>query len=1454
MSAAQRWALVTCGALCAAFAGGSQPQLAQVGYAASFQGKQAILGLRTGDPIDFAAPGWQDVDTEFSISVWSRGELGGQYSKIPSSSYVLKFATAGNNAVCDLSTDGIGLDWVSTGDYFDDVPGDLRGMQKWHHRVYVVHRNGTVVLYRDGRRAQTNSLTRPFSLRQPGLTMYVGALLYTGAPIKGPLVWNPRGQLHGELDELMLFSRALGQDEARALFMRPADPQAPISGVVLHYTFDVGGCSADDASLLGDSCQVTGDGVVKNRGAAGPNYDLAVGHLNNRRGFGLMYGEISGAPGRFTFDRTGTAPSSVPWGGLDAGSLGSAPWPLRADLPLVFRVEAGGSVRVPLLELFGAAALAPLTLGDARALLSANATLVRGSDGAALDAGASLVAEPFFDLIAPAGGLAYPVSLALLDGASNRTAQLVHVWPLLTPSPSALITQQSNALVLECVQGSVNVSLALSGALVSPTGEEFHFRLVSEPRLGELVILNTSIGDGSVSSSFGQYTPHAGALGLDKFRVAAARADAGVAVVEFDVHVRVLLDDRRPSNVSDLAVAVAEDAASGLEIELPGTDDLERFGLTFAVSRLPSLGKLFTEERPGGRRRAIDAPFNRFDVGTVISQYASSVLRVSSFSPAQRHSGYLVANQHPLTMLGAPNCKKEGLGQSFCFGNTTVVGTLVNVGLVVQRKEGNHTMWFSARVSAARKRGDLVNIDVDLLDMFDWLPDPSSPNDTNSSAMTYQRCLPGPENDECSGAYLAEVRAALACVGAACPSIPFSPGNNTELGLRELVASCDFDLDEKCLVMNVMDSWSTFARGFQKELLVADRSTSMRYGPQFAWGPLNMSATYEDGPPTKAPFTEFVELGFDTAVFPVSVMVGTQRGGGGIVNVLARDASTGRWQSLYQGAPQVQKNLDTNGRRFYFVFDSPLCRAPFKTDALRLELDTSAQTGIADWNHIDYVELVGSPGLQSAVLAGGARRVWYVPDADQSGADSFSFLATDCLGSAERESAPATVSVAVRAEPDAPIPSFEPAEVVLRCGIDERADFVVSVVDLDGDESAPHIVLENAPALGELAIAPFKSAPATPLVLPVATARHWRAGVSYSVDCAALTGSSELNLTFSISSASSPRAGASRLQVIGRVLKQDPARISPAVRAICLALFSLSWAASWLCLAWTARNRGRQVVKVAQLPFLVLVVVGTLVSSSAIALVLVEDDGTAKSTARASLACNTVVWVYCVGFQLTFSALYVKMLRVLRLSDLGFIFKLAIGPKETKERAQRQVSAKSMVKHIAMFMAVDVLLCGVLSLGEPLRYERHVEYSDPVTGYPMLSSGACRATPAQGAVFFLIAVYHATVLGLLAVLCHRSRNVPALLSEGRFIRLAVWSSLQLLIVCTPVLFLTSKGDADTVAFVRSVSVFLDATSCLLLIFLPKFFMRGFASKVNVAERLTNGGNGGSNSTETTVLY
>ena len=223
-----------------------------------------------------------------------------------------------------------------------------------------------------------------------------------------------------------------------------------------------------------------------------------------------------------------------------------------------------------------------------------------------------------------------------------------------------------------------------------------------------------------------------------------------------------------------------------------------------------------------------------------------------------------------------------------------------------------------------------------------------------------------------------------------------------------------------------------------------------------------------------AGYTEYIELRIPTPTYVVMVEFGASRGMGAIVGVKAKSPD-GEWVALYKGKarlnpsrpnpnpiliptlaltliptptltlpPNPDSNPNSNSNPHpnqalvgdsvtykalssYWKWAPPnVCRTHFKATDFRVELDTSTETGIDDWNEYDYMKVYGSATLQPAVLPYGQNSVVYVPYKDAHGEDSFTYSASDCTGNLFRSSVPAKVSFTIAPVNDPGLPPAPP--------------------------------------------------------------------------------------------------------------------------------------------------------------------------------------------------------------------------------------------------------------------------------------------------------------------------------------------------------------------------------------------------------------------------------------------
>jgi hypothetical protein len=121
------------------------------------------------------------------------------------------------------------------------------------------------------------------TLRQHNATLYLGSLLYVGGPINKLVRNNMQAGFNGDVDEVMLFPRALSEAELQELLAKPYELSGGAGDPVLYYRFDQ---APADPLMQG---AVRGSYVCTNLGTAGRDYDLLMGQLNDDYGYGTTY-------------------------------------------------------------------------------------------------------------------------------------------------------------------------------------------------------------------------------------------------------------------------------------------------------------------------------------------------------------------------------------------------------------------------------------------------------------------------------------------------------------------------------------------------------------------------------------------------------------------------------------------------------------------------------------------------------------------------------------------------------------------------------------------------------------------------------------------------------------------------------------------------------------------------------------------------------------------------------------------------------------------------------------------------------------------------------------------------------------------------------------------------------------------------------------------------------------
>jgi hypothetical protein len=93
-------------------------------------------------------------------------------------------------------------------------------------------------------------------------------------------------------------------------------------------------------------------------------------------------------------------------------------------------------------------------------------------------------------------------------------------------------------------------------------------------------------------------------------------------------------------------------------------------------------------------------------------------------------------------------------------------------------------------------------------------------------------------------------------------------------------------------------------------------------------------------------------------------------------------------------------------------------------------------------------------------------------------------------------------------------------------------------------------------------------------------------------------------------------------------------------------LMGVTMVTALLSLLWLLVNRDEHVVRAAQPLFLILVSIGSIVTSSTIIPLSMEETTVANGEDGLDMACMSAPWLYFIGMNIAFSALFAKTIGV----------------------------------------------------------------------------------------------------------------------------------------------------------------------------------------------------------------
>jgi len=243
-----------------------------------------------------------------------------------------------------------------------------------------------------------------------------------------------------------------------------------------------------------------------------------------------------------------------------------------------------------------------------------------------------------------------------------------------------------------------------------------------------------------------------------------------------------------------------------------------------------------------------------------------------------------------------------------------------------------------------------------------------------------------------------------------------------------------------------------------------------------------------------------------------------------------------------------------------------------------------------------------------------------------------------------------------------------------------------------------------------------------------------------------------------------------------------------------LALMTVCMALTFGLALWVGWHRKSPVVQAMQPVFLIMLLVGNIITNSSIVPVGMDDSTTSNPDA----ACEVFPWLNAIGQTFILSAMFSKLWRVNQIFH--------------SEGFQRKVvTAKEMIWPFLILLSLNVIALGATTLLDPRMWVRV-----PIDGDQNNTVGQCTYESWVGEAFeYARAFINFSALIILCVQAYRARDIKSEFSEARGVALALFCSLQSVVIIFPTLRLIEESNTDARYFLE---VLLELTTSLAMLF------------------------------------
>ncbi|CAB9519365.1 acid type B receptor subunit 2 [Seminavis robusta] len=243
------------------------------------------------------------------------------------------------------------------------------------------------------------------------------------------------------------------------------------------------------------------------------------------------------------------------------------------------------------------------------------------------------------------------------------------------------------------------------------------------------------------------------------------------------------------------------------------------------------------------------------------------------------------------------------------------------------------------------------------------------------------------------------------------------------------------------------------------------------------------------------------------------------------------------------------------------------------------------------------------------------------------------------------------------------------------------------------------------------------------------------------------------------------------------------------------------------CIAFALYYRRKRALAAAQPAFLVMIASGCVFMAAAILPMSLQEP---IEEFRLDTACVSQLYLVCIGFCISFSALFCKLHRINRLHEGARQFRRV------------QIEVKDVLYPLAIMVILNLIVLVTWTFVDPLRWNRREpEFSRDAFNRIISTYATCTSSNGtSGAVFgsFLFAINFVALI-LANWESYKGRGLPTEYNETKRISLSMFSLIEAAAIGIPIL-LAAQDNPTGLFLVKAILIFFICLAVLVPMFLP----------------------------------